>query len=181
MGTASSRFCKHSPLLKMYWVKRWLWRWETNDNDQSMLHYRSASPLHQITEEKWATVTNQLWSASHQLLKLLPERFEGIEISDEGKPNCLPLKRKKSALKLEGTSNPLLLCVDHQQETCTCQLWRRFCDVFMMDTLQCAKISKFIFYKNQACLAFRGCCHSLLTTSTLLSMPERLHILLITF
>lgn len=31
-------------------------------------------------------MTNQLWSASHQLLKLLPKRFKGMEISDEHKP-----------------------------------------------------------------------------------------------
>lgn len=47
-------------------------------------------------------MTNQLWSASHQLLRHFPERFKGIEISDECKPKCSPLKLEESALKPEG-------------------------------------------------------------------------------
>lgn len=47
-------------------------------------------------------MTNQLWSASLQLPKFFPERFKGIEISDECKPNHSPLKLEESALKLEG-------------------------------------------------------------------------------
>lgn len=109
----------------------------TNDNGQSMLHYRSVLPLHQIAEEKWPTKTNQLWSTSHQLLKLFPEMFKDIEICDQRKPNCSPLKLEESAIKLEGlTSSPLPLYGDHQQEACICQLGHWFYDVFMMDTLK---------------------------------------------